>query len=170
MKSIYNWYLSEISRRVVAWELIEFLERLIVQMKPKRVLDLGSGFTSYFFRQYPIEVWSVDHDPKWLEITRDFLKHHGVDDERLVLLDEFQFEGMYDIIIIDTGPTEMDRVKLFGPAREHCSGVIIIDDIDDEELRVATQEFFKDDIILDLKSEVSDRRGRYAWMITPTLP
>lgn len=167
IKKAYIRYLTEVSGRTIAWELVEFLDQLMLWLKPKRVLDLGSGFTSYFFRQYSTEVWSVDHDPKWLEITRDLLEHYGVVDERLVLLDEFQFKGMYDIIIIDTGPTEMDRVKLFEPARKHCSGAIILDDINSVELQAAAREFFKDDVIFDLWSDVADIYGRYAWMIVP---
>lgn len=167
IKKAYVRYITEISGRAIAWELVEYLDQLMLWLKPKRVLDLGSGFTSYFFRQYPTEVWSVDHDPKWLEVTRELLEHHDVIDERLALLEEFQFEGMYDIITIDTGPTEMDRVKLFGPAKEHCSGVIILDDINDVDLQAAAREFFKDDVIFDLRSEVADIYGRYAWMVVP---
>ena len=168
IKKAYIRYITEISPRAIAWELVEFLDQLMLQLKPKRVLDLGSGFTSFFFRQYPgTEVWSVDHDAKWLEVTRDLLEHYDVSDDRLVLLEEFQFEGKYDIITIDTGPTEMDRVKLFGPTKEHCSGVIILDDINDVELQAAAREFFKDDVIFDLKSDVADIYGRYAWMVVP---
>lgn len=167
IKKAYIRYLTEISGRAIAWELVEFLDQLMLWLKPERVLDLGSGFTSYFFRLYDTEVWSVDHDPKWLEVTRELLEHYDIVDDRLLLLEEFQFEGMYDIIIIDTGPTEMDRVKLFGPAKEHCSGVIVLDDINDVELQAVAREFFKDDVIFDLRSDVADIYGRYAWMVVP---
>jgi len=173
IKKAYIDYIGNVSGRAISWELAEYLHKLMPELRAKRVLDMGTGFTSYFFRQYPVEeIWSVDHDPFWLEVTQKFVNKHKTDApnrtiDEYVLLDDFKFEGKYDIITIDTGPTEMDRVKLFGPAKKHCSGVIIVDDTNDVEFGMATKEFFKNDLIFDLSETVKDGIGRFAWMIVP---
>jgi hypothetical protein len=55
----------------------------------KRLLDLGSGFSSYVLRAYAAGVpgavgWSVDDDPAWLEKTRAFLVSEGLSTEHPV--------------------------------------------------------------------------------------
>ncbi len=74
----YNQYISTISSQewAISFELSTFLMILCDVLKPKRILDCGSGFSSFVFRYYMSnvtpepEVWSVDTSPEWLEKTR----------------------------------------------------------------------------------------------------
>jgi hypothetical protein len=62
----------------VSVELAVFLDVLCRLIEPDRILDLGSGFSSFVLRRHLASrdvgvhsvIWSIDDSPEWLEQTR----------------------------------------------------------------------------------------------------
>ncbi len=166
IRKAYEEYITTVSdpRWAISLELSSYLLKYIKNHKPKRILDLGSGFSSYILSQSDTDVWSVDIEEDWLEKTRQFLAKHDVSQENLVLLEDFEFERGYDLIFIDIGHAYVDRHPLFEEIERHCSGVIIFDDIHIQDYRVKVKKYFGDYGIENLHETV-DKYGRYAWLI-----
>ena len=163
---IYHDYITQVSNKAwaISLELAYYLEKLVEERKPKRILDLGSGFSSYVFSLSDAEVWSVDKSKDWLEKTKQFFLKYKLPVERFILAEDFKFDGKYDLILLDIGLAE-NRKEYFEKVRKHCSGVVILDDMHFAAYREEAREFFKDCKIIDLKEETIDEFGRYAWMI-----
>lgn len=140
LKPYYEQYISKVSPEewAISFELSVFLMVLCDILKPKRILDLGSGFSSLVFRLYmsdispkPI-VWSVDTSSKWLEETCRFLEFNNLTTENLTTWHNFLKEDVdsFDLILHDLGyiPIRMMTLKkvltLASP-----KGIIVLDDI-----------------------------------------
>ncbi len=115
-----------------------FLFALCRKLRPARVLDLGSGFTSYVTRTYqsesssPVSIVSVDDSQEWLERTGDYLDRVGLSTEGLINLSDFEKSGLgaFDVTLYDLGSMET-RLRWL-PHALSCvqpdSGIAIIDD------------------------------------------
>ncbi len=117
-------------------------------MRPRRILDTGSGFSSYVVRRYapagpPAGIWSVDDDERWLEQTRSFLKRHGVPDANLVSWDRFAGSGErdFDLIFHDLGRAESIRVQVLPDVCRRLArrGMILLDDFHKPRYRAAAR-------------------------------
>lgn len=107
-------------------------------MKPQRILDLGSGFSSFVFRYYQfvtatrLDVWSVDHSPFWLDRTRMFLDSHGLPSDNLYTWDEIRpsNSGRFDLVLHDLGPSHT-RARILDEvlALRRPEGLLILDDV-----------------------------------------
>jgi predicted O-methyltransferase YrrM len=114
-------------------------------LEPKRVLDTGSGYTSFILRTYAtqaptqVEVVSVDDDLAWLERTKEFLAKHGVGTNgTLMSWNEAQAEGLhdFDLVLHDLGAEELRARTLhavLGAVRG--GGVALLDDMHFERYR-----------------------------------
>lgn len=170
MRDVYNEYVSDVSNEVwaISWELSKYLIKLIKTLKPKRILDLGSGYSSYIFRKYSdAEVHSIDTEKVWLQKTKDFLEKNDVATDNVFHITEHKMEGEYDLILMDLGVAERDRAGLLSVLRNHCSGVIVLDDMHIANYRKQARKVYEKDIIIDLIDETKDKYGRYAWMVVP---
>jgi predicted O-methyltransferase YrrM len=121
-------------------ELASFLLTLCRHRRPRRLLDLGSGFSSFVFRCYQAEdpgdpeVWSVDDDDAWLERTAGYLGENGLRTDRLLGLDAFLRSGErgFDLVLHDLSTIgSAVRAGLLAAALELASpgGVVVIDDL-----------------------------------------
>jgi hypothetical protein len=166
IQSAYLEYVSDVSNRVwtISWELSSYLCKLIHQLKPKRILDLGSGFSSFVFRWYCPDVTSVDDNPEWLKKTHDFLVKRDVSTKNLMLLKDFIPDGEYDLALMDLGRAERDRAPLFDILKRRCK-VAVLDDMHMQPLRSAARKAFTNHQIFDLKVDTFDAYDRYAWMV-----
>jgi SAM-dependent methyltransferase len=168
LKEAYLQYVKEISNQewTISWELCVYLDKLVRALKPKRILDLGSGFSSFLFRSTNAKVVTIDTDPSWLEKTKQFLTQHNLRTDDMYLLDEASdlVQEPYDLILHDVGIAEKDRAPMFPLLN---SKVIILDDMHIAEYRVQAMEFFKSRTIFDLQDDTKDAYNRYACMITP---
>lgn len=79
---------------------------------PNAILDLGSGFSTYVFKQYLRNtggrITSVDDSTYWLEETERFLKSHQLDGNGLLNWSAFEKlpPQTFDLIFLDIGDFE----------------------------------------------------------------
>ena len=145
-------YCREISSEKMAADLgfSSFLQLWCQTHKPKRVVDLGSGFTSYVLRRYaaaargtPCEVWSVDDDAAWLGRTRDYLLEMKQDVSHLMVWSEFIKVAPhdFDLVVHDAGSMQF-RADNLGPALDlaRSGGLVLLDDVHRFEYRATALE------------------------------
>jgi hypothetical protein len=150
------------------------------KLRPRRLVDLGSGFSSFVLRhwqqqfQAPVIVSSVDDNPAWLERSRSFCASKGQALEGFGLWDSFQAAtpaGSLNLVIYDLGrmpvrDRELDRaLDLVSP-----TGVIIIDDMHKYNygLRVRAALSTRGWLALDMSSVTRDaHEGRHCWVASP---
>ncbi len=138
IKEEYEKYISTISSRGMAasLECCIFLMTMCKKIKPKYILDLGSGFSSYSLRYYiqsnksDTIIWSVDSNNQWLEKSKEFCKDK-VDTSNFFTWDQISNKKqIFDIIFIDIDRT-IKRPKYFEPIFNNFTGpntVILVDD------------------------------------------
>ncbi len=145
----YDNYIHSISTdgMAVSLELATFCLALCRLMKPKRILDLGSGFSSFVFRRYTKEaggeVVSVDDDARWLGKTQQYLAK-----EQLSVQNLFEWsnkpavKGEFDLVLHDLGNryTRGDVLPdIYALAAKN--GVIILDDFHKPDYAVRVKKF-----------------------------
>jgi predicted O-methyltransferase YrrM len=141
--SAYREYVERISAPdfAVSEELASFLYALCQTIRPQRILDLGSGFSSFIFRSYArdvagVTVWTVDDDSTWLARTGNFLGAAGLSTERISLWSEYQRRPAQpvDLVFHDLG-TMATRLSLLAAATNNCrvGGIVVLDDMHKEE-------------------------------------
>jgi len=177
MRPCHASYVSDVSAPGMAVSLPTalLLRRLCEDLRPRRVLDLGSGFSSFVLRSYAasqrdVTAWSVDDDDAWLQRTRDFLLGHGLATEHLVDWEEFQSAdpGPFDLVFHDLGGMEL-RMQAFDRALElGARGVVLLDDMHKPHYskyvaeRLQTQPCCR----LDLEFCTRDELGRFCVLLT----
>lgn len=171
LKEAYLEYIKEVSEPVwtISWELCVYLDKLLRSLKPKKILDLGSGFSSFLFRQSGAEVVTFDTDSDWLTKTELFLQQHKLPTTTMFHLesplseeDRKILQQPYDLILHDLGIADKDRAPIFPMLN---GKVIILDDMHFAEYRAQVKEFFKGRTIFDLQDDTKDAYNRYAWMV-----
>jgi len=146
MKAVFKEYTTNVSYEgwPLSFESACLLWSLCQVSSPKRILDLGSGFSSFVFRRYRStaevipEVWSVDEDSDWLEKTRAFLKSHNLPDDNLLHWGDFRESewGSFDLIFLDLEDIE-ERSNIFEKllASLNPEGLIVLDDMQNSKYR-----------------------------------
>jgi len=120
-----------------------YLLDLLTTVRVDRVLDLGSGWSSFVFRYFKqasggdLHVCSVDASDHWLSVTAAFLSKHGVDTEHLRLWPDMG-EGTYDLVFFDLG-RPWDRHAHLESAIDRTRGVLVCDDMHYPEYRGACE-------------------------------
>jgi protein-L-isoaspartate O-methyltransferase len=107
-------------------EVAAFLTELCDRHRPRRILEIGTGFASAVLRRlgeppsWLPEIWSVDDDPSRLATTRRFLAQESLRVSRLLSWQEFQdtSEAGFELVVHDLGaaaagilPAVLERVK-----------------------------------------------------------
>ncbi len=137
----YQDYTSHVSPdpMAISLELATFLAVTCATCRPGRILDLGSGFSSFVFRTYLKEqqpqalVCSVDDSGWWLDKTRQFLQDRDLDCRNLLMWEAFVTRTdrpRFDLILQDMSDLETRRQRL-GAIVEACGpvGMVVIDDM-----------------------------------------
>jgi predicted O-methyltransferase YrrM len=145
---LHEAYVEDVSTPdyAISLPLAAFLLVLCRRRRPARLLDLGSGFSSFVLRMYQAgapgrpEVWSVDDDDAWLERTAGYLRERGLGTDHLMGLDTFRRSatGSFDLVLHDLGAIDSPaRAALLPTALELTapSGVVVIDDLMDYRYR-----------------------------------
>lgn len=92
LKNDYHYYINNVSlgNSAASIETAALLDMIVRKNNVERILDLGSGFSSFVFRQYqkdvslPVEVISVDADAKWLKKTETYLTQNELKTDGLL--------------------------------------------------------------------------------------
>lgn len=174
LRPAYELYVREVSvpDMAASLEASTLLYRLCQANKYKRLLDLGSGFSSFVFRLYAketpgVKVISVDDDSQWLLKTRNFLEAQNVPLEGMMMLDAFlsSEESEFDCIFHDLNFVEV-RINYVSEllARLKPGGLLILDDVHKREYLMVVLERLtrQSGVLYDLKPMTLDQFGRYA--------
>ena len=164
MRKAYEVYTKTVSEAgwPISWKVSTFLISLMNKVKLNRILDLGSGWSSYLLRLGGAEVWSIDTDAEWLEKTRGFLTQFNQLNGHFGLLEDFEFptEQTYDLVLIDSKPGRK-RYEMFTSIKRCCKGIVVFDDWNNDKIREPALKAFSDWKIQNLERETKDRWGRF---------
>jgi len=183
LEPYYHEYVTIVSSPIMAisLELAAFLNVVCMARTPRRLLDLGSGFSSFVLRRYAgqasaaVEVYSVDHAAVWLATTGQYLERHGLDTSGLSTWDEFRSRAHtpFDFILHDLGGPGDDHIgyrlsvlpeilDLLAPC-----GVLVLDDAHTLALGPAARRLLdaRNYRYWSLKQFVQDRFGRWALIV-----
>jgi predicted O-methyltransferase YrrM len=175
IKAAYEIYLREISTEDMAASLkaSSFLYSLASIGRPSRILDLGSGFSSFVFRLYAkgndrgTDVFSVDDNRAWLMKTRSFLVGQGMDGMNLFHWQEFRRSnpGTFDLIFHDLGSMEL-RAESLPEVLLLCrpGGMVILDDMHSESYRPLALKIVEEAgfHLFSVRKYTLDKFGRFA--------
>lgn len=176
----YEEYISKVSSEIMAasLELSIFCILMCDMIKPQKILDLGSGFSSYIFRflpsiidnNYKPTICSVDDSMEWLNKTKTFLTSHDIPSNNLVIWDDFveQQLGPFDLILYDLGGFEF-RKRNLKQIIKLCdkNGIIIFDDIHSADYGRYLNEILKgiNCTCFDISYYTKDKFGRYSKLV-----
>lgn len=181
IKSEHKIYIENISSPEMAMslELAYFIMNYCIKYKPTRLLDLGSGFSSFVFRLFQnnfkemdIIVYSVDDNDKWLLKTKDYLNKHSLKIDNLHNLEDFKnlnLKEYFDLILLDLNFVEIRKEYLnFSMNLISEKGLLIVDDVHKVEFlrevkKAAKINEFK---LSNIKTLTIDKLGRYAIALT----
>lgn len=175
LKPAYDQYVDKVSSNDMAasWEISNFLYAIAEIKKPKRILDLGSGFSSFVLRTYALNikndvlVYSVDDNDQWLEKTKTFLIDRGVDSKRMFHWIEFEEYNKlkFDFIFYDLGGMQLRADALpFVLNLLDDSAMIVLDDMHKWSYRKAVVNLVKKAklSLYSAHSYTLDKFGRFA--------
>ena len=175
LKPVYDSYIKEISTddMAVSWETSRLLYAAVKLKRPKTMLDLGSGFSSYVLRIAAIDnhndalVYSVEDNEFWLGKTRAFLDAHGVGSANLISWDKFQKENKlkFDLIFHDLGSMDTRAAALpYVLSLLNKGGAVVLDDMHKVLYhRAAEREVKKAGLTLySIRKHTLDEIGRFA--------
>ncbi|MGK7390872.1 MAG: hypothetical protein ACNS60_10985 [Candidatus Cyclobacteriaceae bacterium M2_1C_046] len=138
-KDIYTNYTSSISSKemAVSLETCACLYTFCHVFNVKKILEMGSGLSSYVFRTYQkevpdVEVYSIDDNEEWLSKTHEFLSSHSLSTDKIFTLQQFllQKDNSFDLVFHDLNFVE-ERIKHvdFVIDRSATSSFMIFDDV-----------------------------------------
>ena len=157
-------------------ELVALLQIMIQTMEPSRVVDLGSGFSSFVFRtlaaraETDMEVWSVDDSSEWKEKTRQYLEEMKCQTENLHTWADFIVDnpGDFDLVLHDMGTMEF-RAETLRQALDLArpGGLVLLDDVHKpayrEEAKAVLEEMGLE--WFSLREWTRDPLTRYVWLV-----
>lgn len=136
LRPAHEAYVRDVSApdHAVSLETASVLAALLEALRPRRVLDLGSGFSSYVVREFgatDAEIVTVDDAPEWLARTESYLDAQGMRRGTFRGLDVLQERDQrpFDLVFDDLGHmatrcrTLPSVVRLVAP-----DGIAILDD------------------------------------------
>jgi len=179
-RSHFERYRAEarVENMMVSEELCRFLGVLCATRRPRRILDLGSGFSSALFRLYRegsdpgVEIVSVDDSPQWLDVTRAFLVSAGLPAEGLLTWPELlaREAGTFDLVLHDLGNLRT-RADVLPDVVRFCrpGGLVVLDDVHSQFYRSSVRRFLRRSQakprVYSLRRLTLDRWGRYAMLL-----
>lgn len=173
----YEDYVSGVSSDIMAASLeVSVLLLLCCEIfRPMRILDLGSGFSSFVFRFYmgtanpKPTVVSVDDSDEWLEKTGSYLKGKNVCTDNLIPWGDFAGMSMdpFDLVFYDLGGFEF-RKDTFVKVTRMVSrgGVLIIDDMHSADYGSFVKEKMDAENMryYSVREHTNDRFGRFSFI------
>lgn len=157
---------------VVSLKTAEYLYRLCIERQPRRILDLGSGFSSWLFRQYAerseqtVEVVSVDSEQQWLDKSADYCRTRN----GFMLWDTFcQTDSLFDLVFVDyAGGETRNAIMQAAVDRVAPLGCIVFDDMHDVTHQRAAVKACEWLVVRNITADTKDASGRFAMMAERT--
>jgi len=176
LKKEHTQYIKEISSPEMAMsiELAEFLIEYCISNRPSKIIDLGSGFSSYVFRLYKKKynndaiIYSVDDNEDWLVKTKKYLEKHQLNYDNLLTLDELQtkqLNGFFDLVLLDLNFVEKrQHYIVYSNELKNKEGNVIIDDVHKVEFlrEVKSKAASQNANLYDIRLKTKDQFGRFA--------
>jgi predicted O-methyltransferase YrrM len=177
LRPYYEEYVSKVSRSDMAasLELAAFLFSVCKINQYTKLMDVGSGFSSFVFRFYAkqtpgVMVYSIDDDAEWLEKTKHYLNEHSLNTDDMLTVEDFMQlnEGGFDCILHDMNFVEV-RIQyvdfVFRSAKKN--GLIIMDDVHKMDYRFALLKKLKplEASCFTLRDMTKDNFGRFAYAV-----
>ena len=120
----YEEYISKVSSEIMAisLELSVFCILMCDMIRPNKIVDFGSGYSSYIFRSlttiigedYQPTIWSVDDSEEWIIQTKNFLSSYNISSDNVIIWDAFIKQNLctFDFILYDLGGFEFRKDNL----------------------------------------------------------
>jgi predicted O-methyltransferase YrrM len=140
LESAYLDYTTNISNKVMAASLrcCVFLMCIYDATKPNKIIDLGSGFSSYALRYFKnkfnvnTEIYSVDSNKDWLIKSKEFCKNNNVDVSHFYSWDDIKNKVIpFDLIFMDIDKTKK-RISYYDHIYNHFlskNTFMLVDDL-----------------------------------------
>lgn len=172
----YEYYVSNLSspEMAISLELANFLLAICFQNKPRKIVDLGSGFSSFIFRIYQkqiqedqIEIFSVDDNENWINVTKNYLIKNQLSDTNVLNLETFiklAILETFDLVLLDLNFVEIRKNYIsYSIDLLNNQGVLIIDDVHKIEFLREVKKISnkKNKGLVNIKSVVLDKYGRF---------
>lgn len=177
LKPYYTEYVQQVSSPAMAasLELAAFMYSICKVTRYTKLLDMGSGLSSFVFRLYAketpgVKVFSVDDDAAWLEKTKSYLRQNQLDTENMYTLQNFidLKESGFDCILHDMNFVEV-RINYVTLVIEVAkqNGIIIMDDVHKPDYRYALLKKLKNMAVdtFTVKPLTLDSYGRFAFAV-----
>jgi predicted O-methyltransferase YrrM len=180
LREPYDDYTRNVSDYIFAISLRLATAMLVLcdLSKPARLLDIGSGFSSYALRLWATrngsEVTSVDDDPDWLRRTKGYLEASSLPVSNLITWDAFakDVHDPFDFILHDIGSDMEYRRAMLAPVLTHAAtnSLVVLDDMhkhgnERHARRVLSDRGFE---IYSLRAHTLDYINRFAWLAIRT--
>lgn len=172
LRPVYDDYVRNVSDAEwsVSLQTATYLFHLCRATSPARLLDTGSGFSSYVFRLYATEAESVtvvsaDDDEEWLDRTRVFLRQRGLSTDGLVAWPPDDLAaGRFDLVFHDLAysSVRVDTLPLVLRAVRRGGGIVVLDDAHHYGERIFADGRAAGLDLYSLRVRTVDGFGRYA--------
>ena len=174
LEDMYLYYTTNISNASMAASLkcCVFLLCLYKALEPEKILDLGSGFSSYALRYFngrflpDSEIYSVDSSKGWLEKSKQFCQLNTLNDEHFYHWDEIKGKKIpFELIFMDIDFSK-NRVNYYNPVCKQFLAektFMLADDMHKPILRnvAETLDFKERHPVLD----ETKHKKRYSWLL-----
>ncbi len=175
-KSVYEDYINTVSTEIMAtsFEQCIILYLISCNLYDKKILDAGSGISSYFLRVGSINTssvnYTIDTSIEWLLKTKNFLEFNKINSNHMYSLLESNSDMKYDFIYYDLGYIH-ERIGFIHniTSRLNVGGMIMIDDLHfnsspDCMVHDFVYQYYTSDLWteIDIRSISTDKYGRYA--------
>lgn len=170
-------YTDSVSINAASLQCCAYLIALYDEHKPSRILDLGSGISSYCLRTYKAlhsldtEIWSIDSDEEWLGISRRYSSSRGLGDQGFELWEDIKDkQETFDLIFVDIDMSPKRELYFDAVFNQFSKpGTIVL--LDDMHKSVIATPFDKlmeesDYTESDIKDLTIDEYGRYSRLVT----
>jgi len=144
IEKLYKWFLSKNGRKEstsVSLQSGIYLFNKLEELKPKFILDMGSGFSTLVIRTWQQEnfnsldplCYTTDLDPAWLPVTKAEVEELGLNADNFYLQSDFgklkDTEAKFDFMFVDlAGRKERMEKKDLIVSYLKPNGVMALDD------------------------------------------
>ncbi len=176
IKDRHSSYLKTNPEMAASYPCCSYLLALYDTIKPKRILELGSGISSYCLRLFKkennldTEIYSIDTSKLWLSKAIEYCKLHQLDISNFFTWDQFKdYQGTFDLIFVDID-NSTNRYLYFQPIFDQFSKkgtIILFDDMHKGNISNPFQAIIKgrEYAELDISDLTTDEYNRFSKLI-----